>query len=106
MYINSIAKALQTKMESAEQTFNKVSATMKYTISKSSDDGLTNQTSKTNQSASLPEQTNGSLQSDWTLASPNISSYIKPVETHCEIGSVPKFTGSALTRLCGKKKDA
>ena len=106
MCINSIAKALQTKMESAEQTFNKVSAAMKYTLSESSDDGFTNQTSITNQSASLPERTNGSLQSDWTLASPNISSYIEPVEIHCEIGSVPKLTGSVLTTLCGKKQDA
>ena len=106
MYINSIAKALQTKMESAEQTFNKVSATMKYRISKSSEDGLTNQTLKAIQSASLPEQTNASLQSDWTLASPNVSSYVKPAELHCEVGSVLKITGSDNTTFCGKKQDA
>ena len=93
-------------MESAEQAFIEVSPTMKYTISKSSEDGPTNQTSKSNHSSSLPEQANASLQTNLTLASPNVSSYVKPVELHCEVGSVLKITGSDNTTFCGKTEDA
>ena len=91
-------------MKSAEQAFGKVASTIKYTISKSIEENQTIQIEKTNQSTSLPEQTNVFLQSPaqskWTLASYESSSYVKPVEMHCEVGTVLRVT------FCGKTEYA